>query len=191
MKIDGVVLAGGQSSRMGQDKALLNRDHRDMFFYTLDSLESLPLNEIFISRNPSQVSYLTRRRVIVDKYVNQGPLGGVHAVAQYSDADALLIFPIDLPLLEPKDLKKIMSMANLSGQPVFFEHHYLPILLPLNQEVRDYLTDVVSGRIKTRSVKALCNRFNGIKISPDNVERLQNTNTPEQWLAAKLELMEI
>ena len=191
MRIDGVVLAGGQSSRMGQDKALLTRDHRDMFFYTLDSLESLPLNEIFISRNLSQVSYLTRRRVIVDKYVNQGPLGGIHAVAQHSTADALLIVPIDLPLLEPKDLKKIISMANHSGQPVFFEHHFLPILLPINTEVRDYLTDVVSGRIKSRSVKALCKRFNGIEISPDNVERLQNTNTPEQWLAAKLELMEI
>lgn len=191
MIIDGVILAGGQSSRMGQDKALLTRDHRDMFFYTLDTLESLPLNDMFISRNPKQVSYLTRHKVIADEHSNQGPLGGIHAVAQHSHAEALLIVPIDLPLLEAKDLIKIMSMANQTGQPVFFEHHFLPILLPLNPEVRGYLTDVVSGRIQSRSVKALCKRFNGIEISPDNVERLQNTNTPEQWLAAKLELMEI
>jgi len=63
--------------------------------------------------------------------------------------------------------------------------------LPLTDAARDYLTEVVSGRIKSRSVKALCKRFNGIEIRPDDIDRLQNTNTPEQWLAAKLELMEL
>jgi molybdopterin-guanine dinucleotide biosynthesis protein A len=195
MIIDGVILAGGQSSRMGQDKALLTRDHRDMFFYTLDSLQELPLNQIFISRNPSQISYLTRLQVVPDQYQNLGPLSGIYSVAQHTHADAILVVPIDLPLLEPRDLKKIMSMASDPShdgeQPIYFEDNYLPILLPLTDNVRDYLSDVVSGRIKTRSVKALCRQFNGIAISPDDIDRLQNTNTPEQWLAAKLELMEI
>jgi len=40
-------------------------------------------------------------------------------------------------------------------------------------------------------VKAMCRHFQGIALSPDNQGRLQNTNTPEQWLAAKLEIMEM
>lgn len=191
MNIDGVLLSGGQSSRMGQDKSLLPRDHRDMFFYTLDNLECLNLNQIFISRNPSQLSYLTRSPVVADIHKEMGPLGGIHAVAQRSKAQALLIVPIDLPLLEVRDLEKIVAMGEVMHQPVYFTEHYLPLFLPLTGAVRDYLNDVVSGKIKSKSVKALCRHFNGIALSPDNQGRLQNTNTPEQWLAAKLELMEM
>ena len=191
MNIDGVLLSGGQSSRMGQDKSLLPRDHRDMFFYTLDNLECLKLNQIFISRNPSQLSYLTRSPVVADIHKEMGPLGGIHAVAQRSKAQALLIVPIDLPLLEVRDLEKIVAMGEVMHQPVYFTEHYLPLFLPLTGAVRDYLNDVVSGKIKSKSVKALCRHFNGIALSPDNQGRLQNTNTPEQWLAAKLELMEM
>jgi hypothetical protein len=71
----------------------------------------------------------------------------------------------------------------------YYEDNYLPILLPLTNRVRDYLSDVVSGRINTRSMKALYKRFNGIEISPDNIDRLQNTNTHQQWLTAKLKLI--
>lgn len=191
MNIDGVLLSGGQSSRMGQDKSLLPRDHRDMFFYTLDNLECLNLKQIFISRNPSQLSYLTRKPIIADIHKNLGPLGGIHAVAQRSQAQALMIVPIDLPLLEVRDLEKIVAMGEVMHKPVYFTEHYLPLFLPLTQAVRDYLNDVVSGKIKSKSVKALCQKFEGIALSPDNQGRLQNTNTPEQWLAAKLELMEM
>ena len=191
MQIDGVLLAGGQSSRMGQDKALLPRDHRDMFFYTLDNLECLRLKQIYISRNPSQLSYLTRRPVVQDTHKQLGPLGGIHAVTQKSRADGLLIVPIDLPLLEVRDLEKIVAMGEVMHKPVYFAEHYLPLYLPLTQPVRDYLNDVVSGKMKSKSVKALCRHFQGIALSPDNQDRLQNTNTPEQWLAAKLELMEL
>lgn len=191
MKIDGVILAGGLSSRMGQDKALLTRDHRDMFFYTLDTVQALSLSDIFISRNPSQVSYLTRLTTVSDQFQNLGPLGGIHAIAQQSHADALLIVPIDLPLLETKDLEKLISMGEVMHKPIYFHDHYLPLFLPLNDTTRNYLNDVVTGQVTSKSVKAMCRHFQGISLSPDNQGRLQNTNTPEQWLAAKLEIMDM
>lgn len=185
MIIDGAVLAGGRSSRMGQDKALLARDHRDMFFYTADLLEQLPLQQKFVSRNPHQVSYLTRWPVVADTLPNQGPLGGIQAVAERSEGDAILVVPIDLPLLESRDLNQLIALGRLHHRPVHFLDHYLPLFLPLTPEVRDYLNDVVSGKIRQRSVKALCQHFDAIALNPDNEERLCNTNTPEQWQAAK------
>lgn len=187
----GVVLAGGQSSRMGQDKALLTRDHRDMFFYTQDLLESLSLNQVVISRNPSQLRFLTRHTVINDKCDQLGPLGGIYSVAQSVSTDGLLIMPIDMPLIEKKDLQELITVGKKHLKPVYYQNNYLPLFLPLTAQVQDYLNNIATGKIVRRSVKALCDHFSAIEISPEDADRLQNTNTPQQWQQAKLQILQL
>ena len=120
MVIDGVVLAGGLSSRMGEDKALLKRDERDMLTYTADLVSSLSIERLLISRNEATtISYQPndadgdayncahksayncahKFEVFNDVVAGVGPLGGIYSVAIQSKADALIITPVDLPLL--------------------------------------------------------------------------------------------
>lgn len=186
--IKGVILAGGQSSRMGQDKALLSRDHRDMFSYTLEQLENLNLNGIVLSRNAQQTERLNSMPLIVDTHSELGPLGGIHAIVQQVKADAVLIVPVDMPLLTTSDLERLISAGRTFHLPVYFEQNYLPLFLPITTEVRTYLEEVVDGKNGDRSVRGLCNHFSGIPLAPLNKEHLVNTNTPQQWQLVKQQL---
>jgi len=198
MAIDGVVLAGGLSSRMGEDKALLKRDERDMLTYTADLVSSLPIERLLISRNeattvsyqPSDAQsyankYADNYKVVNDVVANIGPLGGIYSVAKQSNADALIITPVDLPLLRKEDLAQLIDKGTSAKRPAYFSHHYLPLFLPLTTEVRQYLEDVVKGQVPQRSVNTMCTNFDAIEVSPENNARLTNVNTPAQWDAAK------
>ena len=183
--IDGILLAGGRSSRMGQDKALLRRDHRDMFFYILDTMEPLPLDTIYISRNRDQIRYLTRHPMICDLHEKLGPLGGIYSVMLKSQCDGFLIVPVDLPLIETPDLSRLFKKGCEENKPVHFEHHFLPLYLPNTHTIRQYISQVISGEIQNRSIKSLCRQFDAITLQPNDVTRLSNTNTPDQWREAE------
>ncbi|MFT5593815.1 MAG: molybdopterin-guanine dinucleotide biosynthesis protein A [Oceanicoccus sp.] len=183
--IDGILLAGGRSSRMGQDKALLRRDHRDMFFYILDTMEPLRLNTIYVSRNREQIRYLTRYPMINDLHEKLGPLGGIYSVMQHSESDGFLIVPVDLPLIETHDLHRLFKMGCAHNKPVHFNHHFLPLFLPNTKEIKHYLSSVINGDIQNRSIKSLCRRFDAIALKPNDETRLSNTNTPDQWREAE------
>ncbi len=204
LNIKGVVLAGGESSRMGRDKAQLKRDHRDMFSYTVEQLSNMELNGIVLSRSSNQlknsaqttktgnVTQIVRlsplpviEDVIEDNRPKLGPLGGIYSVAQLVKSAAILIVPIDMPMLSTDDLTRLALVGSQFHKPVYFENHYLPLYLPLNEQTRTYLEQVVSGKIKNRSVRGLCNHFGGIPLQAPNSERLHNTNTPQQWQAVQ------
>ena len=191
INLQGLILAGGQSSRMGEDKALLSRDHRDMFAYIDDQLTPLKLDKINISRNASQIPRLSSYQVIADQVIGQGPLGGIHAAAHSIKADGLLIVPIDMPFITTRDLQMLINMGRLQCKPVYFNDCYLPLFLPLNDDVRHYLNDVVSGKIQRRSVKAMCQHFGAIALQPTHNDHLVNTNTPQQWHQAKQYLAQL
>ena len=183
--IDGILLAGGRSSRMGQDKALLRRDHRNMFFYILDTLEPLPLETIYISRNHDQIRYLTRHPMVSDLHQKLGPIGGIYSVMLRSQSDGFLIVPVDLPLIETPDLNRLFKKGCELNKLVHFEDHFLPLYLPNTYEIQRYIESVINGDIQTRSIKGLCRQFNAITLKPSDENRLSNTNTPDQWREAE------
>jgi molybdopterin-guanine dinucleotide biosynthesis protein A len=206
MVIDGVVLAGGLSSRMGEDKALLKRDERDMLTYTADLVSSLSIERLLISRNEattigyqpndadgdayncahkSAYNCAHKFEVFNDVVAGVGPLGGIYSVAIQSKADALIITPVDLPLLRTEDLEQLINEGTSAKRPAYFSHHYLPLFLPLTKEVRQYLDDVVKGKVPQRSVNTMCTNFGAVEVTPKNNSRLTNVNTPAQWDAAK------
>ena len=186
--IQGLILAGGQSSRMGEDKALLSRDHRDMFAYIDDQLLPLKLRAINISRNTHQVPRLSPYKVIPDEATNIGPLGGIHAAVHNCNADGLLILPIDMPFITTSDLQALLNMGRLQHKPVYYQDCYLPLFLPVNETVKTYLHNVAQGKIKQRSVKAMCKALGAITLQAQFSSHLMNTNTPEQWSMAKQQL---
>jgi molybdopterin-guanine dinucleotide biosynthesis protein A len=184
-KIDGILLAGGQSSRMGKDKALLKRDHRSMLSYLLDMMEPLPLNSIYISRNKNQAPCLTHYPVVLDSFSMKGPLSGIYSIAKSNKSDGFLIVPIDMPLIETHDLKRLINIGHGYRKPTHFKNNFLPLYLPNLKNIREYLKQTMSDESKSRSIKQLCRTFNAIEVEPIDELRLSNTNTPNQWRDAE------
>lgn len=90
----GVVLAGGRSSRMGQDKALLPWRGRPLVAHMQALLRDAGALDVVISGDrPGYAG-------IADAQPDLGPLGGLASVIDHvADATTLVVVPVDMPLL--------------------------------------------------------------------------------------------
>ncbi len=94
-KIYGLVLAGGKSTRMGQDKTLLNLHGKPQFEHLASLLDGF-CDEVFISVSDEH-SVDTDRPLITDKFVGLGPYAAILSGFQECPDAAWLVLASDLP----------------------------------------------------------------------------------------------
>jgi molybdopterin-guanine dinucleotide biosynthesis protein A len=106
--ISAVLLAGGKSQRMGQDKALLPlpRSGELLWQRQLRVLDELCPEEIFWS-GPARPGVPNRVQLVPDIVRSAGPLAGVCACLRVVESDLLVVLAIDLPLMDAGYLKKL------------------------------------------------------------------------------------
>jgi phospholipid/cholesterol/gamma-HCH transport system ATP-binding protein len=102
------VLAGGRSSRMGSDKALLSLGEQTLLERSLKTA-SAAASTVRISG--SKERYAKFGDVIEDIYEDSGPLGGIHAALSASGTDLNLMLSVDLPHMTPEFLKWLFERA--------------------------------------------------------------------------------
>lgn len=102
------VLAGGQSTRMGRDKALLELDGRPLVEHALAKVRALGLSPRIIGSRPDLARFAP---VIPDNYPRMGPLGGIEAAITAGDAEQNLFLAVDLPWLPVDFLRWMMHRA--------------------------------------------------------------------------------
>jgi molybdopterin-guanine dinucleotide biosynthesis protein A len=187
----GVVLAGGLSSRMGQDKAKLLRNSTDMLNFSKQLLINSGVNNILVSGDQYDIP---------DKIKMNGPVGGIYSVlSSFPQVKSLLILPVDLPFMTTKMLTNLRIKGELSQKATYFDGHNIPLYLPNNSYVELFLSKAFSnnsmvkqGQLsekKTKkngpSIKALLQHVPRQAIKCGDSKALFNTNTPEQWQQAK------
>jgi molybdopterin-guanine dinucleotide biosynthesis protein A len=109
---EGFVLAGGRSTRMGQDKASLLLAGRSLLEIALDKLRVLPLAvppRIVRSDLSSQAA------VIADLQPGCGPLSGIEAALAASARPLNVFLPVDIPLLPAHFLLWMLQRAETTG----------------------------------------------------------------------------
>jgi molybdopterin-guanine dinucleotide biosynthesis protein A len=111
---EGFVLAGGRSTRMGQDKALLSLAGRSLLDLALDKLRTLPLAGVpRIAAARSDLS--AHATVIADLHPGCGPLSGIEAALAASAQPLNVFLPVDIPLLPPQFLHWMLQRAAITG----------------------------------------------------------------------------
>jgi molybdopterin-guanine dinucleotide biosynthesis protein A len=96
--VNGLILAGGKSTRMGQDKALLDRGGQSQLAYLAGLLDK-NVERVFVSTRADQKDDGERRKYaqIVDRYDDMGPLAGIlSAMEEHPDSNWLVV-ACDLP----------------------------------------------------------------------------------------------
>jgi len=186
----GVVLAGGLSSRMGQDKATLRRNSTDMLNISKQLLLNSGIKNVVVSGDKYDIP---------DKVKESGPVGGIYSVlSRFPQAKSLLILPVDLPFMTAKTLADLRIKGELSQKATYFEGHSIPLFLPNDAYIEVFLSKVFSHslieNIKDPSKKAKGKQGPSIKMLLQNTPHqaiqctdsrvLFNTNTPEQWQQA-------
>lgn len=108
--ITGVVLAGGESRRMGCDKSLLPMGGARFIDYSYRCLDALFEEVILVTNTPSLYQHLPCRKV-PDLYVGQGALAGIHSGVHHARFDRAFVVACDMPFLSPEVIRHICSRA--------------------------------------------------------------------------------
>jgi molybdopterin-guanine dinucleotide biosynthesis protein A len=111
---EGFVLAGGRSTRMGQDKALLQLAGRPLLDLALDKLRALPLAAAPRIAAPRS-DLRSHAGVIADLHPGCGPLSGIEAALAASTQPLNVFLPVDIPLLPAHFLLWMLQRAETTG----------------------------------------------------------------------------
>jgi molybdopterin-guanine dinucleotide biosynthesis protein A len=94
--IGGYVLAGGKSSRMGRDKALLELGGKPLIWHAVTKLGRVCADVQILSSNPELERFAP---LVRDMHAGCGPLGGLEAGLGHSWHEWNLFMPVDMPFL--------------------------------------------------------------------------------------------
>jgi molybdopterin-guanine dinucleotide biosynthesis protein A len=111
MIFSAVILAGGQSSRMGRDKATVELGGQTLLARQLALARGVGATEIFISGRAGFDYGVTAARILTDRFPNAGPLAGIERALAEMSASQLLVLAVDMPRLTAELLQKLAQVC--------------------------------------------------------------------------------
>jgi molybdopterin-guanine dinucleotide biosynthesis protein A len=108
--LSGIVLAGGESHRMGRNKALLELDGQTLIARVLDRL-ALLCDELIVSADAVELYADLPARVVPDLIPDRGVLGGIHAGLAAMRNDKAVVVACDMPLLSLRLLRYMVTLS--------------------------------------------------------------------------------
>ncbi len=182
------VLAGGRSSRMGSDKALLPWHGETLLKHALAVAERA-CDRTFICG--ARALYASFGEVIEDLEPGHGPLSGIQAALHATQSDLNLVLSVDLPLMRSELLAWLLKEAR-SGEQMITVPEALGCLQPLcavyNRKIAGFVdTAIAEGDFKvTRLFRRTATRIvsdNEIRAAGFDAAWFANVNTPEDYLS--------
>lgn len=166
-KIAGIILAGGRSSRMGQNKALLNYHGKPLIDHMIGQMQQTGVGQVFISGD------LEGYECLPDRVAFSGPAAAIRDIHHQLSKDwqGLLIIPVDMPFLALESLKKLMTYS----EGACYESWPLPLYLPSEKQPGE--GDSIRQMISGMGIKTLI-------LSDSSAAGFNNLNTPEEWQKA-------
>lgn len=185
LPLKALILAGGRSTRMGEDKAAIKHHGKEQFLHLKEMLDNLSI-ENYVSCRSDQANFYLKKgcNVITDSVANLGPLGGiVSAFMQFPD-NPWLVIACDIPLLDKSVLAELLQARNQYKTATCFKSPFdgLPEPLISIWEPKSYvriMESIAQGYNCPR--KVLINTESMI-IECTQPEKLMNVNTPSDLL---------
>mgnify|MGYP001392302733 CR=1 FL=1 len=107
-QVTGAILAGGRSSRMGRNKALLDVAGLPLIERTYRTMAELFAEVIVVTNTPRDYVFLPCP-LVGDVYPNVGSIAGVHSALQHSTNETIFVVPCDMPFLEPRLIRQLCA----------------------------------------------------------------------------------
>jgi molybdenum cofactor guanylyltransferase len=183
MNISAVLLAGGESRRMGADKATLPFRGKPLWQIQLDLLRKLEPAEIFLSARTDPVWRPADVQFAADDPPSRGPLSGLAASLARMRTKHLLVLAIDMPFMTEKYLKFLCGQIEPSrGVLPRIDERAEPLVAIYPQEVGADLHSRLSGadfslqHVTSRLVEA--GKLRVINVLDREKELFLNVNEP-------------
>ena len=106
--ITGIILSGGKSTRMGENKSLMKIGSKTIIEHVKDLMQSLFSKVILITNDPDEYDFLNLE-MYKDIYFRMGPLAGIHSGLTHSPKDKNFIISCDILLMTPEMIKYLID----------------------------------------------------------------------------------
>lgn len=103
-----VLLSGGKSTRMGENKALMKLGNKSVIERIVDIVKPLFDKIILVANTPEEYRFL-RLPVYEDIYRYRGPLAGIHSGLKHSETEKIFVISCDIPLMSRKMIRYIVE----------------------------------------------------------------------------------
>ena len=108
--VSAIILAGGQSRRMGRDKALITFKGQPIMVHVIDTLRELS-DDVLVVSNRSAAYQSFGIRIVPDADPPSGPLGGISAGLAAAQHDLAIVVACDMPFLNAQVLRLLVEHA--------------------------------------------------------------------------------
>jgi molybdopterin-guanine dinucleotide biosynthesis protein A len=184
MNISVVLLAGGESRRMGQDKATLTFRSKPLWQIQLDLLRKLQPREIFLSARSDPVWRPAEVHFVPDQAPSRGPLSGLAATLSRIRTDHLLALAIDMPLMTEDFLRSLCDAIKPScGVVPMIGDRAEPLaaIYPKGAET-DFTVALFSADVSLQSLTkklVALNKLCLVRVSKEEGKLFRNCNQPD------------
>lgn len=187
-ELSAIVLAGGQSRRLGRDKALLPWQGRTLIEHIVAQLTELSDDVLVITGTERRYQELLDVPIFADEIKNIGPMGGLYTGLTHARSEYSLIVACDMPLLTRAIIDLLRSELDSSVRAVVPEvqGHRVPTLAIYHKECL-----AVIERLLIQGITALQALLDSAptKVIPETQLRIidpelrafTNLNTLEDW----------
>jgi molybdopterin-guanine dinucleotide biosynthesis protein A len=186
----GLVLAGGESRRMGQDKALLLRDGKSQLEYVATLLADVT-DRTFVSTRAEQRGERERGQYdqIVDRYENMGPIAGIMSAMDEFPAADWLVVACDLPNIDTATLRFLIASQSVDTPFTAFRSSFDELPEPLCAIYKSGSREVIQEFIEDgiRCPRKILIRADTHLLDQPNPAALDNINTPADLKGSVLE----
>ena len=196
MKIAGIVLAGGQSSRFGEPKALAIWKGTTFVEHIVRVMESILRDVVVISHTDikEQVEQLVQVPVIEDisHYKGNGPLAGIVSGMEYIDSDWYIIMPCDAPNVSNEWITILLEQTSDEYDAIvpIVEGRKQPLLAAYHKRVKGKIEKLLKE--ERRSMGQLLSQCNAKYVAGEDVQAnadwFMNVNTKEEYVQAQKNL---
>ncbi len=109
-QVSGAVLAGGQSRRMGRDKAALLIEGEPLLGRVVRLLRVIT-EDVAVIGPPERAALVPDVPILPDRWPGQGPLGGIATALQGLSGEVVLVVGCDMPFLNLALLRYLIALA--------------------------------------------------------------------------------
>lgn len=189
MVTTGIILAGGRSSRMGAEKALLSAGGEPLILRAVNTLTPL-CAKILISTNSPELFSAFNLTTVTDHTANLGPLAGIVSALEQSETEANIVIAVDMPGVTTRFLSHLLEFfPRHSGViPVSETGLIQPLCGVYSASLLPALKELLrSNRLAAAAVTDIADVLK-VQVIPDTPgysdEMFANLNTPadmEKW----------
>lgn len=161
--VTGIILAGGKSTRMGENKSFLKLGDKTVIEKITNLMKNIFKTVLLITNTPEEYEFLSIP-IFEDIYKYKGPLAGIHSGLTNSKTQNNFVISCDIPLMTEEMIKYIVefktekpiTVCKADGFIQQLAGRYSKSVLPLAEEILiNYTEEIRAGIQKNRKCNVL------------------------------------